>query len=557
VDLAAFLAVWSGYALWMRRFWFVTDDAYISFRYSRHLAEGYGLRFNLGEHVPVEGYSNFLHVIAGAVIEWLGLDIELWMPWLGFVAGSALLYRVFAVVQTSLGGSVPIACASAAFLGLATPFAVWSTGGLETLPFALLLFLVFEKLVLRDAGIDVWGAAAFGLLTALIRTEGILWVLTLIPIAAWSRARRQQAVLRPLASVLALVLAGYAAYFAWRAHHYGFFLPSTVHAKMGFSPARLARGASYVAVQYLTCLSLLAVIPGSLAALRRGRIALGLPVVLLAVAFPAYAVVVGGDFMTFGRFLVPGLPFTALLVGWMLQDQRSPWRVAAVALACGLLGMLPGWNLHLVPEAVRASLHFRRNMNDYRSEYAQWRAQRASPARWGAKGEALEALEGPGASAVLSAIGAAGYRTELFLLDIHGLVTPEVSMRRGKVAEGSRSPGHDHPVSPAWFVERGYRPAFLRSKLITVGERHGARSDAARWRRELREQLGAQSRYHFDIFEMPTVGAKREAETLYLFLWRHTPTGMEPADYATRAERRVDRALRGEAIDRVPMEPVD
>ena len=37
---------------------FVTDDAYISFVFSRNFAEHGELSFNLGQ--PVEGYTNFL-----------------------------------------------------------------------------------------------------------------------------------------------------------------------------------------------------------------------------------------------------------------------------------------------------------------------------------------------------------------------------------------------------------------------------------------------------------------------------------------------------------------
>jgi arabinofuranosyltransferase len=40
---------------------FVTDDAYISFVYSRNFAEHGELAFNLGD--PVEGYTNFLWTV--------------------------------------------------------------------------------------------------------------------------------------------------------------------------------------------------------------------------------------------------------------------------------------------------------------------------------------------------------------------------------------------------------------------------------------------------------------------------------------------------------------
>ena len=41
--------------------WFLTDDAFISFRYARNLLDGHGLVFNPGEYV--EGYSNFLWIL--------------------------------------------------------------------------------------------------------------------------------------------------------------------------------------------------------------------------------------------------------------------------------------------------------------------------------------------------------------------------------------------------------------------------------------------------------------------------------------------------------------
>ena len=47
-----FALVWLGYALLVRRFWFLADDAFISFRYARHWVEGEGLRYNLGGQPP-------------------------------------------------------------------------------------------------------------------------------------------------------------------------------------------------------------------------------------------------------------------------------------------------------------------------------------------------------------------------------------------------------------------------------------------------------------------------------------------------------------------------
>jgi hypothetical protein len=51
----------------------VQDDAFISFVYSKHLAAGEGLVFNLGERV--EGYTNFLWVALMALPHLFSVDV--------------------------------------------------------------------------------------------------------------------------------------------------------------------------------------------------------------------------------------------------------------------------------------------------------------------------------------------------------------------------------------------------------------------------------------------------------------------------------------------------
>ena len=64
--------------------WFITDDAFISFRYVRNLLEGHGLVFNPGEYV--EGYTNFLWILELAAI-WrvLGIRPEHVANWLSVI----------------------------------------------------------------------------------------------------------------------------------------------------------------------------------------------------------------------------------------------------------------------------------------------------------------------------------------------------------------------------------------------------------------------------------------------------------------------------------------
>src|SRR5437763_948394 len=54
---------------------FVTDDAYISFVFSRNFAEHGELSFNLG--YPVEGYTNFLWTVVLGLLMIVGIAPEL------------------------------------------------------------------------------------------------------------------------------------------------------------------------------------------------------------------------------------------------------------------------------------------------------------------------------------------------------------------------------------------------------------------------------------------------------------------------------------------------
>src|SRR5437763_718543 len=68
---------------------FVTDDAFISFVYSRNFARHGQLVFNLGERV--EGYTNFLWTVLLAAFMKVGLAPEIMSRVLGTAFGAATL----------------------------------------------------------------------------------------------------------------------------------------------------------------------------------------------------------------------------------------------------------------------------------------------------------------------------------------------------------------------------------------------------------------------------------------------------------------------------------
>jgi hypothetical protein len=135
------------FAVFVILFWdYSIDDAFITFRYSRNLADGYGLVFNPGGDV-VEGYSNFLWMLILALVSLAGLPIYLLAKILGVICTltAGLVYflvgRKLEIDLTALAG--------AGFL-LAPVTAFWAVSGLELGLHAMLLALALYAYLCRS-----------------------------------------------------------------------------------------------------------------------------------------------------------------------------------------------------------------------------------------------------------------------------------------------------------------------------------------------------------------------------------------------------------------------
>ena len=472
-DLITFGVLWIPYLWIARRFWFVCDDAFITFQYSKNLALGNGVRFNPGDHVPVEGYSNFLWMVVGAAIEALKLSIELWPNLISFACGTVLLWVVYRTLRQRLDIDPNLAALVTLIVGLYPAFAIYSTSSLETMAFALLVFLTFERFVLNRNATHPWGAGLAALGLSLIRVEGFAWFIVIALLAVASRRMTGKKITRTFVTSLAIACGGFLAYWLWRYNYYGFLFPNTAYAKSGGSAFFLHRGFNYVAVLVLTTLTPLLTLPALRSIFRYRRLPIGLPIAAMAMGFYGYAIIVGGDFMAMGRLLIPGWPFAALLFAWMFTDIRraiksttGEWLAYSAAAVTIIVGLLPAFNVHFVGEKTRRAFHFRLNApaSAYRSEYEQWTYQKENAKRWAVTGRALKRWADPGTTVVRGAIGALGYYSDLFYYDLHGLVIREVAMlghQSGKLA----SPGHDRAVTPDFFLK--YRPDILVPEVMS------------------------------------------------------------------------------------------
>jgi arabinofuranosyltransferase len=523
----AWLVTLPFWAFFVNRFWFLCDDAFITYRYSRNFALGYGPRYNLPPHetVPVEGYSDFLWMSLAALVEAAHGDVSFWMPWFSVGCGALLSWLVARTLAVDLRLPLPIVTVTVLGLTVFSPYAVWTTSGLETMPQAMLTYLTFYLLgVWRNDRWAGWAGGLAGLGLALVRTEGIAWAILTTVMAVGARALSGRAVLRPLGQFAAVLVPAFAAYYAWRYSYYESLVSNTALAKVHPSADSLLRGGTYVGLYFATMVTPLLWIPGVPAALRRDVRWIGGPAALMALAFPAYAVAVSGDYMAYFRMLVPGLSFLAVTLAlladavWRSKPVFGPVIAVAAGAGAAYLGALPAFNWYLLPESTRETFHVRFKLEGFRSEYKQWQVMREHTETWREKGLALKEYAKPTDRIVAAAIGNVGYYSDLFVYDRNGLVNREVAMLPD---EGPlRSPGHDKMVEREFFFK--YKPELLDARVVSGPKLRAQILSAVR---EI-DGLGAlEDGYVPDVAPLTSLKGRREK---YIVSLRRVPHGEDP-----------------------------
>jgi arabinofuranosyltransferase len=368
------IAQWLAIALFLflahRVFIYTPDDAYITYRYSLNVAEGYGPVFN--RNAPAfdrtEGYSCPLFMFLMAVL-WklpLGLDMIFRAKLLGIACGVALLFLA-PKLAARLG--LP-AWAQAAFpllLSAHAVFSVSSVDGMETMLAMLWTTWAALRFITEwqdnDAGNSPFPLS--GLLFAacgLTRPEGLL--MGLFALGTLLLGRRGKIGRYGVQWMLAFFLP-VAAWWGFRLAYYGSFMPNTYYAKNINLEAGLLKGLSYLLRTFFRFVDespVYAVIGGlwwlmvAIGAYREAfRRAPGIIVSLCVAVQILFAVRTGGDWMSSWRYMAPVLVLSMLLslaaIAELADATRSP-RLAlamagipcAVLFGVGLWGHKDYWN---------------------------------------------------------------------------------------------------------------------------------------------------------------------------------------------------------------------
>jgi hypothetical protein len=413
---------------------FVQDDAFISFRYARHSAEGHGLTWNTDEP-PIQGFTNLLWTLVVSAAMRLGVEPVATTYALGLASFAGTLLGTVATSR-ALRGSRIAAWMAMVWMGTNFSASSYATGGLETSA-QTCLFTWATYFALRQRPLGLALASAVLLWT---RLDSAIVAAILVGAVAW-RARHDT---RSLIALFAPIAFASAALVAFDLQTFGAVLPNTFQAKVpGLEPRMFQVGLEYV----LAFLRHYGLLPYFLAVIafwprwRRSNRELSLPAACIAL-WVAYVIRVGGDFMEF-RLLVPVLPLAFALLAVVLFDAvRSRPLLAALGGAVVLQSFVNEYELSDEP--------FLQDGVMVETVYGLRQHIEAPSQNWPGIGRELGRVFA-GVPDVTIAVGGAGalpYYSNLRTIDIFGLNDAWIA-RHG--TEGLLRPGHRR-VAPVEYL---------------------------------------------------------------------------------------------------------
>ena len=333
------------------RFFTLFDDAMISMRYAKNLANGYGLVWNPGGE-RVEGYTNPLWVFFMALFHLLPLSeskisLPIQLSGMGF-----LLINLFCVKKIAdfLSKGDRFASLTAVFLtAFYYPLIFWSLRGMEVSVLVCIVNLSIW-LALRSVHAGRPSMVMYLILgiATLVRPDLIVTAISILVyvLVVDPRNRRGNAVLGFLVLFSFVLLQT-----AFRLTYFGEFLPNTYYLKMTGYPAllRISRGLIVTPKFLCTMIPLVLLAPFVYGFLRRNSQAL-----LLFWIFSTqmlYSVYVGGDAWEHkgraNRFIALSMPLFFLLFVQTLDRVRR-----------SLVQIKPGGWSALVSQGMLAALVF-------------------------------------------------------------------------------------------------------------------------------------------------------------------------------------------------------
>jgi arabinofuranosyltransferase len=468
----------------------VAEDAYITFRSIEQLWAGHGPRWN--PHERVQAFTHPLWYLVLAAGRGVSRDLYIVALAGSFAATAAVAWLAIRLSRNALVGA-------AALVALASSRAVidYSTSGLENALAAALMAASVGVVTRRDSSAPgvathVLPLATLAGLLACTRHDLMLLVAPSLAVAAWRSSR--DVGWRAVAGRLLLGCSPILVWTAFSVVYYGFPFPNTAYAKLqtGLTATELARqGREYVIdLVVRDPAGAVLLVAGTASALAR-RHTFWLGVGLLT--YVAYAVGIGGDFMS-GRFFM--VPIVASVILLAAAATRARLTLGA-ALGLATLSLLqPTAPIRVALTGVVPAEPWRSGIADEKAFYfpftsarAWWRRDRTRPFPDHASTATGVALASSADRVTVAInIGFAGYVAPLNLPIIDVLALSDPLLARRPAGRPSRV-GHYWRLPPEGYVESvrtgtnrltdaRLRPYYDDLRLVTDGPLF----TRARWR---------------------------------------------------------------------------
>jgi arabinofuranosyltransferase len=391
---------------------------------------------------------------------------------LAAICAIVTLFVVCKTVERALGRRSPWGAVPALLLAASSGYACWTSGGLETQLFTMLVAIALDGIVAAeqpDRESALYRTAVALALAAMTRPEGLLvaGVLGLVRMVCNVIARRRILGM-PEGFAAFIFLSLWAPWFAWRYWYYGHLFPNTYYVKASGEwdhPAKakemVRHGAYYIWV-WLQQTKLLYALPVVLVGLvaarpRTPRFALGLSCAVLAAVYIPYTISVGGDFMGLHRFIMPMFVIAAIAVTlgleWLVARlPEEPRRYIALGIGVALVGTFAVTQVLLTRKSVRWGNFGADRGIDTPAFLIAYTEDRA------AIGKTMKPCFLPTDFSIVGGAGAQPYYGRMRAIDVFGLVSARVAHEEKRVRARA---GHTKFASDALIAQ--YDPTFIFS----------------------------------------------------------------------------------------------
>jgi arabinofuranosyltransferase len=319
---------------------YITDDAFISFRYLDNFLSGNGLVYNIGERVW--GFTNFLWIVMLAPWVGIGMDPLIVSRILGILCSSASIFLVMTFYAKTMPEFRKWSWFSGFYLAFSGSFVLQSLSGLETSFFTLLILLtvrLYEKFLQRPEPRRLFWIGLTSAAAAITRPEGF-FVFGLLLVHFLSERRTFGSVPWSFISRLLLVFVPITGVYSFLGYlYYGSLWPNSITAKVGFSGEQFLRGAHYFKVFALNNPILILFLALSLVFIKKAGTVHRL-IVEAAVFFVILNTAVGGDWMLGYRLFHVSIVLTSLLLPFVMDcfiDLFRAWKLKPLPVTLPLV----------------------------------------------------------------------------------------------------------------------------------------------------------------------------------------------------------------------------